>query len=130
MFLQAFHCCVMSCQVLSGHVMSSSCPACRHFDESSCYLLGKSWGGKQAALFAAANPDAVERLVLVCPALADPAVAAALPPLALSARLIVDQHAEKLCRESTRARNCDGALEPEEEITRVSRAVNFPEKGS
>jgi pimeloyl-ACP methyl ester carboxylesterase len=46
-------------------------------------VMGKSWGGKQAALFTIANPEAVSKLVAVCPASSDPSMLqslSALPP--------------------------------------------------
>ena len=35
---------------------------------SSCVLMGKSWGGRNAVAYAAARPEAVSRLVLSAPA--------------------------------------------------------------
>jgi pimeloyl-ACP methyl ester carboxylesterase len=37
-------------------------------------VMGKSWGGKQAALFTVARPEVVSKLVAVCPASSDPAM--------------------------------------------------------
>lgn len=40
----------------------------------SVTLMGKSWGGRQASLFTAMNPQLVSRLCLVCPASSDKAL--------------------------------------------------------
>lgn len=48
------------------------------FGDRPAFLLGKSWGGKQAATFASNHPHLVQRLALVAPALQDPHVCAKL----------------------------------------------------
>lgn len=44
------------------------------FHSEKAIIMGKSWGGKQAALFTIDKPDAVSKLVAVCPGSSDPSM--------------------------------------------------------
>ena len=57
--------------VSSAQLSAILLAACEHFKAKSIFLLGKSWGGGEALLFAASQPSLVTHLVMVAPSLSD-----------------------------------------------------------